>query len=42
MHGPDGVVWASYTDARGELTSEHIAPGTDRPHVWAASHESEY
>ena len=42
VHGPDGVVWASYTDARGELTSEHVAPGTDRQHVWAASRESEY
>jgi HEAT repeat protein len=42
VHGPDGVVWATYTDARGELTSEHVAPGTDRPDVWSASREPEY
>jgi HEAT repeat protein len=42
VHGPDGVVWASYTDARGELNSEHIAAGTDREHVRPASREGEY
>jgi HEAT repeat protein len=42
VHGPDGVVWASYTDARGELNSEHIAPGTEQEHVRPASRESEY
>ncbi len=40
IHGADGVVWASYTDARGELTSEHVAAGD--PLVWAASREPEY
>jgi HEAT repeat protein len=42
VHGPDGVVWASYTDARGELNSEHIAPGTEQEHVHPASRESDY
>lgn len=42
VHGPDGVVWASYTDARGELNSEHVAAGTDREHVRPASREAEY
>jgi HEAT repeat protein len=42
VHGPDEVVWASYTDARGELTSEHVAAGTDREHVRPASREAEY
>ena len=42
VHGPDAVVWASYTDARGELNSEHIAAGTDKPHVRPASREAEY
>jgi HEAT repeat protein len=42
VHGPDAVVWASYTDARGELTSEHIAAGTDKEHVRPASREAEY
>jgi hypothetical protein len=42
VHGPDGVVWASYTDARGEISSEHVAPGTDNDHVHPASRESEY
>ena len=36
----DGLVTATYTDARGELTSEHVAPGPAE--VWAASRESEY
>jgi HEAT repeat protein len=40
--GPNGIVWATYTDARGEITSEHVAPGTDRIDVWAGSRESEY
>jgi hypothetical protein len=38
----NGVVWATYTDARGEITSEHVAPGTDRADVWAGGRESEY
>ncbi len=42
VHGPDAVVWASYTDARGELSSEHIPPGTEKQHVWPESRESEY
>lgn len=42
IHAPDGIVWAAYTDARGELTSEHIPPGTAAIHVWPASRESEY
>jgi HEAT repeat protein len=42
VHGPDGVVWASYTDARGELDSEHVAAGTEREHVRPASREAEY
>ncbi|HEY5945171.1 MAG TPA: HEAT repeat domain-containing protein, partial [Kofleriaceae bacterium] len=42
VHGPDAVVWASYTDARGELNSEHIAAGTDKEHVRPASREAEY
>lgn len=42
VHGPDGVVWASYTDARGELNSEHVAAATEREHVRPASRELEY
>jgi hypothetical protein len=42
VQGPDEVVWASYTDARGELNSEHIAPGTEQEHVHPASREPEY
>ena len=40
VHTPDGVVWAGYTDARGELTSEHVPPGDSI--VWPASREAEY
>jgi cellulose synthase operon protein C len=36
----DGLVWASYTDARGDLTSEHIPPGDAT--VEPASRESEF
>lgn len=42
IHGPDGVVWATYSDVRGQLTSEHIAPGTWAAHVWPADRESSY
>ena len=42
IHGDDGVVWASYTDARGELTSEHMPPNIGPANVWSASRESEY
>lgn len=37
--GADGLAWAGYTDARGELTSEHVPPGDAI--VWAASREPE-
>lgn len=40
VHTPDGLIWASYTDARGELNSEHMPPGDAI--VWAASRETEY
>ncbi|HUJ60792.1 MAG TPA: HEAT repeat domain-containing protein [Kofleriaceae bacterium] len=40
VHTGDGVVWASFTDARGELTSEHVPPGDAT--VWPASREGEY
>lgn len=42
VHGSDGLVWATYTDARGELTSEHIPPGTSAQNVWPADRESTY
>ena len=42
VHAPDGIVWASYTDARGELNSEHVPAGTDKEHVRPASREAEY
>lgn len=42
VHGPDDVVWATYTDARGELNSENIAPDTEQQHVHPASREAEY
>ena len=37
---PDNLVWATYTDARGEITSEHVPPGD--ADVWPASREAEY
>ncbi|MFN0245671.1 MAG: HEAT repeat domain-containing protein, partial [Kofleriaceae bacterium] len=40
VHTADGLVWATYTDARGELTLER-APAEDAV-VWAASREAEY
>ncbi len=40
VHTPDELVWATYTDARGELASEHI-PGGDAT-ASAASREAEY
>lgn len=40
VHTPDDLVWASYTDARGELTTEHVPPGDAV--VWPASRESGY
>ncbi len=42
VHTPDDLVWASYTDARGELTTEHIPAETSSGDVWPASHEAEY
>jgi hypothetical protein len=42
VHSADDVVWASYTDARGELTTEHLPPETSRDNVLPASHEAEY
>ncbi|HEU4732285.1 MAG TPA: HEAT repeat domain-containing protein [Kofleriaceae bacterium] len=42
VHSPDDLVWASYTDARGELTTEHIPAETPREVVLPASHEAEY
>jgi hypothetical protein len=40
VHSADGIVMATYTDARGELTSEHVPTGDVA--VWAATRESEY
>jgi len=40
VHTPDGLVWASYTDARGELTSEHVPAGEAT--VAPASREADY
>jgi HEAT repeat protein len=42
VHSADELVWASYTDARGELTTEHIPAETSRDDVVPASRESEY
>jgi hypothetical protein len=36
----DGIVWATYTDARGEIASEHVPTGDALP--WPASRETEY
>jgi HEAT repeat protein len=36
----DGLVWATYTDARGHLTSEHV-PAGDMV-VWSGAREAEY
>ena len=37
--GGDGLAWAGYTDARGELSSEHFPPGEAL--VWPAHREPE-
>jgi HEAT repeat protein len=42
VHSADEVVWASYTDARGELTTEHIPAETLRDSVAPANRETEY
>lgn len=40
LHSADGLVWASYTDARGDLTSEHVPAGDQKP--LSANREAEY
>lgn len=40
LHAADGLVTAAYTDARGEITSEHMPAGDVV--VWPASREFEY
>lgn len=40
VHASDGLIWAGYTDARGQLSSEHMPPGDAV--VRAASRETEY
>lgn len=40
VHTADDLVWATYTDARGEINSEHVPPG--EAIVWPASREAEY
>ena len=40
VHGPDDLVWASYTDSRGYLTAEHFPAGDAT--VAPASRESDY
>ena len=42
VHTDDDLVWASYTDARGELTTEHIPAETSRDDISPASREAEY
>ncbi|MEO8705080.1 MAG: HEAT repeat domain-containing protein [Kofleriaceae bacterium] len=43
IHTSDGLVMAGYTDARGELTGEHVpAPTPGEIEAWAATRESEY
>jgi HEAT repeat protein len=42
VHTSDDIVWASYTDARGELTTEHVPADTARDDISPASRESEY
>jgi len=42
VHTSDDIVWASYTDARGELTTEHVPADTSRDDISPASRESEY
>ena len=38
----DDLVWATYTDARGEITTEHIPADTSHDDVLPESHETEY
>jgi HEAT repeat protein len=46
VYSDDGLVWATYTDARGEIGSEHVPASTnDSPpgtNVRPASHENEF
>lgn len=42
VHTADDLVWASYTDARGEITTEHIPAEASRDSISPASRESEY
>ena len=42
IHTSDDLVWAGYTDARGEITTEHIPAETSRDSISPASRESEY
>jgi len=42
VHSPDDLIWASYTDARGELTTEHIPADTSADQIAPASREPEY
>jgi HEAT repeat protein len=42
VHSADDLVWASYTDARGELTTEHIPAETSPDDVLPQAQESEY
>jgi hypothetical protein len=40
---PDGLVWATYTDGRGFLTSEHVPAGdADTWPIEPASREAEF
>ena len=40
LHTADEVVWASYTDARGFMASEHVPPGDEAP--WPGNREAQY
>jgi hypothetical protein len=42
VHASDGLVWATYTDARGEIASEHVPADTDGTAVHPGSRELEY
>ena len=42
VDGPDGLIWATYTDARGEITSEHVPAGVAQSNVWSSAREGEY
>ncbi len=42
VHTSDGLVWATYTDARGEIASEHLPADTTGAAVHPGSRELEY